>query len=246
MSDQLDDRFKCQDTEWSIPRTPPIDYLVMKISQDQVYMYLFMEKYIDRCLTMLDFQKLTAVSIPINAPVDTSSPELTSEEKTKSMTAVGCIGWLVNTCRPDIAYAHSRIAQHMASPNRSALEAVSRVFAYLKGTDDYGIRVPLHSGNDADDHWQFYCDSDFAGNCEEQNAKRSQNGFIAILNEAPVLWGSKVSSVTFAHPGIGEAHADVSSGAVEIYAAANATFEFLHMSYVADELGVAFPKPLKL
>ena len=53
---------------------------------------------------------------------------------------------------------------------------------------------------------------------------------------APVLWGSKVSSVAFAHPDIGEAHADISSGAAEVYAAANATFEFLHLSYVIDEM----------
>ena len=61
--------------------------------------------------------------------------------------------------------------------------------------------------------WEFYCDSDFARNGEEQNKRRSQNGFIATLNGAPVLWGSKVSSVAFAHQDIGEAHADISSGA---------------------------------
>ena len=94
--------------------------------------------------------------------------------------------------------------------------------------------------------WEFFCDSDFAGNCEEQNKRRSQSGFIALLNGAPVLWGSKVSSVCFAHPDIGEAHADISSGAAEVYAAGNATFEFLHLSYTADEMGIPFPKPFTL
>ena len=63
-------------------------------------------------------------------------------------------------------------------------------------------------------------------------------------NGAPVLWGSKVSSVAFAHPDIGEAHADISSGAAEVYAAGNATFEFLHLSYTADEMNIDFPKPI--
>jgi hypothetical protein len=67
-----------------------------------------------------------------------------------------------------------------------------------------------------------------------------------MRNGAPVLWGSKVSSVAFAHPLIGEAHADISSGAAEVYAAANATFEFLHLSYVADEMGIKFPLPFTL
>ena len=99
---------------------------------------------------------------------------------------------------------------------------------------------------DTNHGWQFYSDSDFAGNSEEQNKRRSQNGFIATLNGAPVLWGSKVSSVVCAHPDIGEAHADISSGATEVYAAGNATFEFLHLSYTADEMGIDFPKPIMM
>jgi hypothetical protein len=163
------------------------------------------------------------------------------------MTAVGCLGWLVNTGRPDVAHTHSRIAQHMANPTESALEAVKRCFVYLKGTADLGLASMRNSDLNAKEfHWEFYCDSDFAGNSEVQNRRRSQNGYIALLNDAPVLWGSKVSSVAFAHPMIGEAHPDVSSGAAEVYAAANATFEFLHLSYVADELGIDFPVPFTL
>ena len=60
------------------------------------------------------------------------------------------------------------------------------------------------------------------------------------------MWVSKVSSVAFAVPEINEAHADVSSAAAEIYAAANAANEFLHLSYVIEELGMNFPKPFKL
>ena len=95
--------------------------------------------------------------------------------------------------------------------------------------------------------WRFYCDSDFATNVWEDNKRRSQNGYVAMQGSAPVMWGSKVSSVAFAHPEIGEAHADISSGAAEVYAAANATFEFLHLSYIVDEMhNVDFPKPMVL
>jgi len=72
------------------------------------------------------------------------------------------------------------------------------------------------------------------------------NGFVATCDGAPVLCGSKVSSVAFAHPDIGESHADVSSGANEIHAAGNATHESLHLSCIADEMGIDFPKPIPL
>ena len=67
-----------------------------------------------------------------------------------------------------------------------------------------------------------------------------------MQNGAAVFWASKVSSVAFAHPDIGEAHADTSSGAAEVYGAANATYDILHLSYVVDEMGLPFPKPIKL
>ena len=60
--------------------------------------------------------------------------------------------------------------------------------------------------------WQSSCDSDFAGNTEAQNQRRSRNGYIATCDGAPVLYGSKVSSVASAHPDIAETpHHDVKS-----------------------------------
>ena len=61
-----------------------------------------------------------------------------------------------------------------------------------------------------------------------------------------MFWYSKVSSVCFASEDIGEAHPDQSSAAAEIYVAGNATKDILHLSYVAEEIGIPFPKPFKL
>jgi len=94
--------------------------------------------------------------------------------------------------------------------------------------------------------WEFFVDSDFASNDEEQNNRRSQNGYIALLNGAPIVWSSKVSSVAFADERIGEAHPDISSGAAEVYAAANSTFDFMHLSHVMEEMHIPFPSPYYL
>lgn len=95
--------------------------------------------------------------------------------------------------------------------------------------------------------WEFYSDSDFAGNPSAANKRRSQNGFIAMVGNAPVSWYSKVTSSACAHPDIGEAHADISVGAAEIYAAATATVEMLSISSMIDEMkSIPFPKPMTL
>ena len=49
-----------------------------------------------------------------------------------------------------------------------------------------------------------------------------------------------------ANVSIHENHADVSSAAAEIYAAGNATMDFLALSYVASEAGVSFPETITL
>ena len=162
------------------------------------------------------------------------------------MTAVGSLGWLAVTGRPDIAYAHSRVAQHMALPTEAAWVAVTRILKYLKGTSKLSLFAPCEqdSGN-KDSNWALYTDSDHGGNDEPQNKLRSQCGFIAMYNDAPVLWGSKVSTVS-AHANLDEAHVDLSSAASEIYAAATSTQEFMHLQYMCEEMNIKFPKPFTL
>ena len=92
--------------------------------------------------------------------------------------------------------------------------------------------------------WEFYVDTDFAGNAEKQNKRRSQIGILAMLNTVPVYWKSTVHSECFANADIGIAHAERSSGAAESIGAGNAAQDFLHLSYIAREMAIPFPKPL--
>ena len=89
-------------------------------------------------------------------------------------------------------------------------------------------------------------DSDFAGNSEVQNKRRSQIGIIGLQNGFPVFGSSKVSSIAFADEDIGEAHADTSSGAAEAYAARNCTYDFLFLSHVAAEMNLEFQRLFKI
>ena len=253
----LSNRFTCKEPEWLTPDTP-LDYLGMELTMDDDRIYLSMESYILDMIKHLELEQGRQAHTPIAGPISNTDPKLNPSERKWFMTALGCVGWLVNTARPDVAYAHSRIAQHMANPTRSALDAAKRMCRYLRDHANLTLSAPIWEIDNtlcvlSDDHtetddqvWAFFCDSDFAGNSEEQNARRSQNGIIAIENGAPVWWSSKVSSVAFAHPQVGESHADISSGAVEVYAAGNAVNDFLHLSYAVEESGMTFPLPIRL
>ena len=95
--------------------------------------------------------------------------------------------------------------------------------------------------------WRFYTDSDQGGDRSKENKGRSRSGSIVTANGFPVIYKTKTTSVAMAHPSIPpEGHADVSSAACEIYAAANATFEMLRLSYIVAEMGKSFPSPIPL
>jgi hypothetical protein len=85
---------------------------------------------------------------------------------------------------------------------------------------------------------------------------------MAMLGSVPTEWGSKASSIKFGddtwraevplggvpvcHPLVKDLYADVSSVASEIYAASVALSEFLHLSYVSDEMGWSIDLPLEI
>jgi hypothetical protein len=259
--EELEARFDCKDTDWLEPDMVPLDYLGMELMLSLERVHLSMKTYIENtvCLLQLDDMctQYQAPRTPMSGPIADDQEPLSDDLRKFFMTAVGCLGWLVETGRPDVALTHSRIAQHQASPNSSCIDAIKHVFHYLHGARDWCLSASTHQG-DIDlttrrfgeavvsEPWEFYVDSDFAGNSESQNRRRSQIGIIALQNGFPVFWCSKVSSVAFADADIGEAHPDTSSGAAEVYGAGNSTYEFLFLSHVASEMNIDFPRPFKI
>ena len=225
----MDTRFECKDYE-EVKSGETIDYLGMQVAIDGDRIYLSMEKYIENACQSLGITEGKGPAIPISDPIDTDSPPLEKSGIKQFLTAVGMLGWLNSTTRPDISYAYSRIAQHSAHPTEASLQAVRKCFKYLLSHKDYTLSTQIYEDDKSIDQllnteptidttWRFQTDSDHAGNAEVQNKRRSQNGMIVLCNHGMVRWASKASSVAFAAEAIGEAHADTSSGAAEIYAA---------------------------
>ena len=241
---KLDSRFDCKEEEWLTPESP-LDFLGIDIQQDEQGIYLSMGNYVEKMLRVMNMAGCKPRNTPIVSEITNMEP-LDEQLRKLFMTGVGCVGWLVNTARPDASLAHSRISQHLAKPTVGAWEALQHLMRYFQGTKNACIFQPY--GSNEDGHgWSFFSDSDFAGNPSTENKRRSQNGFVAMVGNAPISWYSKVASSAFAHPDIGEAHADISVGAAEVYAAANATLEMLSMSYMISEMGeIPFPKPMVL
>ena len=239
----------------------PEDHLGMLLSMDSDRTYLEMVKYIDNALEILNWEDLKPAPRPIREAIDCDSPVLDPEAATKFQTGLGMAGWLQMTGRPDIAHACSRLGQHQANPTVSAMSALQYLFRYLKGAKYWCLSGTMRSteknlkessiySHHAEKYdqfgWKFYVDTDFAGNSEKQNKRRSQIGILATENDVPVYWKSTVYSECFANKDIGVAHAERSSGAAESIGAGNAAQDILHLSYICREMGIPFPKPFIL
>ena len=203
------------------------------------------------------------VKVPISKPIEDNRPA-TVEQGKWLLKACGCLGWLAGTSRIDLRFAHSRISQHMAAPTVGAIDAAKQAVKYCMATRELCLYQPFAGVKS----WSHYSDSDHAGNAEIGNKRRSQLGYVSVYGRSPLGWGSKVSSVSFdgwahesqpsrglnlhpcstptCHASMPDLHADVSSGASEIYAASVALSEVLHLSYVASEMGINMPMPLAI
>ena len=262
LSNKLDERFECKPTEWLTTKTP-IDFMGIDVKLTDDRILLSMSSYIDKMVASLAELGLKTskrkVSVPISQPINEDSPKLAGKMIHLFLSGNGCVAWLMNTIRLDVAYAFSRIGQHSAAPSISALQTLAHTISYLEQHKHLCLSQRLYPEDLPVEHatesnkpcapqlgFRFYTDSDHAGNAEKQNKRRSQNGTVTTLYDVAVDWTSKVSSIAFATPLVGESHAEMSSGGNEIYAAGNATYGILDHSYLYEECGMKFPIPFVL
>ena len=208
-----------------------------------------MEEYTRRLVSYMEIDQPgrdhMIVSYPFNSNLEEDDTPLSPAAKRQFLTGLGMVGWIASSLRGDIAYAHSVIGQSMANPTQRSFQQLRWVVRYLKGTLRLAAFAPTRQGG-VSPNWRFFTDSDQGADQSSQNKGRSRSGCIATCNGFPVIYKSKTTSVAMAHRSIKGGHADVSSAACETYAAANATMEFLRLSYVTEEIGRPMPMPFDL
>ncbi|GKA40381.1 hypothetical protein Tco_0732974 [Tanacetum coccineum] len=86
--------------------------------------------------------------------------------------------------RPDLVFAVCMCARYQAKPTKKHLEAIKRIFRYLKGTINMGLWYPKDNAMSL----TAYADANHAG-C--QDSRRSTSGSAQFLGDRLVSWSSK-------------------------------------------------------
>ncbi|GJR93473.1 hypothetical protein Tco_0265647 [Tanacetum coccineum] len=118
-----------------------------------------------------------------------SDTKLTKDEECESVDSTkyqGMIGSLLylTASRPDIMFSVCLCARFQEAPKTSHLEAVKRIFRYIKGTTHLGLWYPKGTGIET----VVYADSDHAGDYVDQ---KSTSGICTFVGCCLTSWFSK-------------------------------------------------------
>ena len=102
----------------------------------------------------------------------------------KYRSIVGCLSYLVNMTRPDLAFSFSQLSKFLQCPGDAHLAAAYRMLAYVKGTLNQGLSYH-DPGVGKRNTLSGWVDSDFASDID---TRKSVTGYLMVLNGGPVSW----------------------------------------------------------
>ena len=128
----LQQRFKIKRVNYLTEDTP-IDFLGMTIYLHQGRMYICMANYIIQACNQLGLKDTREYGSPLDRLI-LDDEKVPPDEARWYRQALGCIGWITSTGRPDIRLAFLRLGHHAANPTKDAVKMAKRVMGYLKGS----------------------------------------------------------------------------------------------------------------
>jgi hypothetical protein len=138
---------------------------------------------------------------------------------------VGSLMYAAICTRPDISFAVQTVSQFSLNPGPAHLTAVMRIFRYLRGTINLGIKF----NSDRHSVIELFSDADWGNSPDD---RRSVTGYLSTLAGGVVTWSSKKQPTTA-----------LSSMEAEYMALASAIRKALWLCSMLAELGYLSPLP---
>ena len=175
---------------------------------------------------------------------DDTTPKLSKEKSTLYRSYLMKLAHLANQTRPDLSNIVSILAQHQVDPYESDLKGLERAYRYLGGTYNLGLHYSrkdiITTREDQDslripDPKKFLiCYADASHGGTEANSRRSQAGYVFLINGTAVTWSStKIRTIQA-----------TSSTDSELYSLHNAVKDAKWCKELLTELGLHGPESL--
>nr|GEV20015.1 putative ribonuclease H-like domain-containing protein [Tanacetum cinerariifolium] len=205
-------------------------FLGLQVQQRPNGIFVNQDKYVQEILNKFDLASVKMETTPYEAPKPKSKNEYDIDVNVhlyRSM--IGSLMYLTAS-RPDIMFAVSACSRNQVTPITLNLEAVKKIFMYLKGQPKLGLWYPKESPLVL----EAYSDNDYAG---ANNDRKSTTGGCQFMGRRFISWQCKKQTIVA-----------ISSTEAEYVAAANcygqpngsrrwiSAFQVLYMDQVALDL----------
>ncbi|GJU24524.1 retrovirus-related pol polyprotein from transposon TNT 1-94 [Tanacetum coccineum] len=159
-------------------------FLGLQIKQMEDGIFFNQSKYIKEMLKKFGLEDSKPMKTPMSFDTKlTKDEECESVDSTKYRGMIGSLLYLTAS-RPDIMFSVCLCARFQEAPKTSHLEAVKRIFRYIKGTTHLGLWYP--KGTDIET--VVYADSDHAGDYVD---RKSTSGICTFVGCCLTSWFSK-------------------------------------------------------
>ncbi|GJR99639.1 retrovirus-related pol polyprotein from transposon TNT 1-94 [Tanacetum coccineum] len=159
-------------------------FLGLQIKQMEDGIFFNQSKYIKEMLKKFGLEDSKPMKTPMSSDTKlTKDEECESVDSTKYRGMIGSLLYLTAS-RPDIMFSVCLCARFQEAPKTSHLEAVKRIFQYIKGTTHLGLWYPKGTGIET----VVYADSDHAGDYVD---RKSTSGICTFVGCCLTSWFSK-------------------------------------------------------
>ncbi|GJS05640.1 putative ribonuclease H-like domain-containing protein [Tanacetum coccineum] len=197
-------------------------FLGLQVKQSTAGIFISQDKYVKDILNKFDFRTIKPATTPIEAHKALGKDEEGEDIDVHLYRSM--IGYLMylTASRPDIMFAVCLCARFQVTPKISHLNAVKRIFRYLKHQPKLGLWYP----KDSPFYLEAFSDSDYAG---DNHDRRSTSGRCQYLGRRLVSWQCKKQTIVA-----------ISSTEAEYVAAASCCGQVLWMQNQLFDYGFNF------
>ena len=156
--------------------------LGIKILKNDDCITLSQFHYIEKVLKIFEYFNLSPMSTPYDSKVHLVKNLGDSISQESYSQIIGCLMFLINCTRPNIAYAVGRLSRCTYNPSIEHWNAISRLLRYLKGTINFGLSYCGYPTV-----LEGYCDANWISDSDEV---KPISGYVFTLARGAVSWKS--------------------------------------------------------
>nr|GEV55118.1 zinc finger, CCHC-type [Tanacetum cinerariifolium] len=157
--------------------------LGIKIKRENKGIVITQSHYIEKILKKFNREDCSLMSTHMDLIEKLKPNTRKPVDQLKYSRAIGCLMYAMTSTRLDIAYVVSRLSRFTSNPSRHHWKAITRVFKYLRGTNDYGLSYVGYPSV-----LEGYSDASWINHVEDSSFT---SGWVFSLRGCAISWASK-------------------------------------------------------